>query len=118
MNATTLLRAAADYSNRRAFLRRSSQTAALASAAVLGIHVSEASAYFTHGCGLCQEPTGGDCAGRRCSWCWWGSCHQNPGGSSWHRTHCCEAYYHASDNCNSPGCVGVDCSFFGTNIAC
>lgn len=115
---STMLRAVAEYSDRRTLLRRASQATAVASAALLGVRVTEASAYGAeHGCGLCKPPSG-DCYGRRCSWCWWGNCHVNPGGGSAHRTHCCEAYYDSGDNCNSPGCYGVNCSFFGTNIGC
>jgi len=105
--------------DRRRFLRRGGAAAVGAAAVLTGTKATTASAHFIgtssdHGCDLCRSP--GSC-NYACSWCWWGHCHTNVGGSSRHQTQCCEGYS------NYPGCTGdctssLACSFYGGQRSC
>lgn len=106
--------------DRRKFLRRGGAAAVGAAAVLTGAttHTARGSHYIgqssVHGCSLCQSA--GSCS-YVCSWCWWGHCHQNVGGSSRHQTQCCEGYS------NFPGCTGgctssLNCSFYGGQRPC
>jgi hypothetical protein len=78
-------------------------------------------ACFEHGCFLCDDCTA-PCPPQYlldgCAWCWLGNCHTNPGGSSNHRTWCCEGYNAQAHSCVGDCGTGWLCSFFGDNVPC
>lgn len=112
---TDVVDSVGELADRKTVLRRGGAAAFAGTLALMGIKASTASAYGSeHGCNLCNPP--GSC-GAACYWCWYGSCHMNAGGSSWHRTQCCEGYSQHGD-CTG-GCGGSQhCSRYGGNIGC
>jgi hypothetical protein len=117
--AEQLTEALGGLTDRKTVLRRAGAAGmgVLLGAMGLGARTAEA-VQFQHGCSLCDataNPAG--CTQLACTWCWYGTCHQNPSGSSNHRTQCCEGY-RAGSSCGG-GCADRwACSFFGSHIAC
>ena len=118
MSAENFVEAVGHYSDRKTLIKRASATALAATMYLVGSRATPAEAgCFQHGCNLC-DPCTSSCPSISCAWCWWGTCHQNPGGSSWHRTLCCEGY-RAGGSCYTANCgTGWACSYYGGTGGC
>ncbi len=119
IEAEKIVGSVGEQADRRNLLKKAGSAAVAGALLLSGVKVSESFGYGSHnsaghGCDLCNSVSS---CNYTCSWCWWGRCHTNVGGSSHHQTLCCEGYHNYPD-CTG-GCGGSQyCSFYGQNIAC
>lgn len=117
MSAERLAESLGALTDRKGLLRKAGAAGLASALFVMGRRPAPAEAIrFQHGCGLCDTSLA-SCPTLACTWCWYGDCHTNPGGSSRHRTHCCEGYRSGS-HCAGDCFDHWACSFFGGNIPC
>jgi hypothetical protein len=119
MSAQQLAEKLGDVTGRRRALTKIAATGIGSALYLIGIRsVTAEATCFQHGCALCDsctQPCPPTYLLEGCAWCWLGNCHRNPGGSSWHRTWCCEGHK-APSHCDGVCDSSWVCSFFDGNV--